>query len=378
MIAEVVVIGGGYAGAATVNTLQRMNAPVSITWISDSPFHVVRHEMHRVIRHPHLLSSLRIPLERIASAEVTCRTATVTELRPERREVGLGAGEYLPYDYLVVTVGCRMPYYGIPGLKSQAIPMQSIEDARTIHGVIRDADVESQDIVVGGGGLTGVQTAGEIVELRDQLDVEMSVTIVEALDSVLPTSKPPLQHRVRRALRDHGVTIIEGEPIVSTSPTTVTLADERELGYDRLVWAGGIAGREFIDVASLETQRTRLVTDDRLRTSDPHVFAVGDIALIDQEHGVAPPTAQAAWQAGPVAARNVAAAVADEPLESWQFDDKGSLISIGSAAIAHDVVGIPVETFGGPAAASLKKLVGTRWIASLTSWREAARLWSYL
>ncbi|PSP73923.1 NADH dehydrogenase FAD-containing subunit, partial [Halobacteriales archaeon QH_9_66_26] len=94
-----------------------------------------------------------------------------------------------------------------------------------------------------------------------------------------------------------------------------------------------------------------------------------------QPEGPCPPTAQAAWQAAEVAGENVARALHGQPLTSWTHEDKGTLVSVGEKAVAHDVVNVPINTFGGPAAKFLKKAVAARWIRDIAGSSQAARAW---
>ena len=111
-------------------------------------------------------------------------------------------------------------------------------------------------------------------------------------------------------------------------------------------------------------------------TSDDRVFALGDSAIVDQPNGPCPPTAEAAWEAAEVAGENVARALHGQPLDSWTYDDKGTLISIGEKAVAHDVVGIPLNTFSGSVAVFIKKAIAARWINDITGPGRALRAWS--
>jgi NADH dehydrogenase len=130
--------------------------------------------------------------------------------------------------------------------------------------------------------------------------------------------------------------------------------------------------------ANLENEHNRVNADATFETSDDRVFALGDSAIVDQPDGPAPPTAQAAWQAAAVAGENVARALHGQPLSEWTHESKGTVVSVGDAAVAHDVVGVPVNTFGGPAAEVLKKAIAARWIRDAGGAARAARAWSDL
>ncbi|MFW5903580.1 MAG: NAD(P)/FAD-dependent oxidoreductase, partial [Halolamina sp.] len=131
----------------------------------------------------------------------------------------------------------------------------------------------------------------------------------------------------------------------------------------------------------VETEHERVVADSTFATSHDRVFAVGDSAVLDGDGNgnPVPPTAQAAWQAADVAAANVVRRMEGRPLETWTYDDKGTLISVGDEAVAHDVSLFPfVDTFGGAPAEFLKKFVAARWIADVSSWNRARQAWPHL
>jgi len=150
-----------------------------------------------------------------------------------------------------------------------------------------------------------------------------------------------------------------------------------------LVWTGGITGRDAMDDVDLENEHNRVTTGANFQTSDERVFAIGDSAIIDQGDQPAPPTAQAAWQAAEVAGENIARAIENRPLKTWEHEDKGTVISVGEKAVAHGVkpafgISLPVDTFGGYPAKNLKKMIAARWIADITSWNVARKSWSSL
>ncbi len=372
MAPEVLVVGAGYAGVAAIDAFQAADRPVAVTWIAPDPYHEVKHEIHRAIRSPTIVEGLRIPRRTIASEDTRVLEDEVVAINPEDRTVALRDDGNRGYDYLLLTVGARTAFYGIPGLEAHAYLLERAADAVRIHEALRAMDAPR--VLVGGGGLSGIQTAGEVAAMRSEADV----TVVEALDTVLPRGDPPIQRAVAETLRAQGVTLRTGAPIVEATGETVVLEGEEAIPYDLLVWAGGVTEREIDHGETLARERNRIAADATLRTSDPRIFACGDAAVIDQPGGIAPASAQAAWQAAPVAARNVLAADRDAPLREWGYDEKGTLVSVGETALAYDVSGIPIAVFDGVPAVMLKKLVAMRWIATAGSYHRALGLWSEL
>jgi NADH dehydrogenase len=391
MTDTVVVLGAGYAGAGAVNRLEAVtDGTVEVTWISEHDYHLVLHEVHRVVRDDEAASTVTIPVDEIASSSTTFREGHVTGVDVDERTVHLDDGT-VSYDYLLVALGSRTAFYGIEGLREYAHTLKSLDDAQRIHDDVVTAAAEASpddpaQVVVGGAGLSGVQTAGEVAGYRDDHDAPIDVTVVEGLDLVLPGRDPELQGAIRKRLDDAGVDVECGEFISKVEPETVLVGgsedeDPTELDYDVLVWTGGITGQEELEGVDVEKddRSNRVYAERDFRTSDDRVFAIGDTALVDQgPDEFAPPTAQAAWQAAEVAGENLLRAARDEPLETWSYDDKGTLVSVGERAVAHGVDVLPMNTFGGPGANVLKKLVAARWIADVSSLGRAIRSWDDL
>ena len=391
MTDNVVVVGSGYAGAGAVKAFEEAVQPgeADLTWISDTDYHLVLHEAHRCVRDPTVESKITIPVEEIKEPRTEFREARVTGLDADARELELDDGETVPYDYCLLAVGTRTAFYGIDGLQEHSLTLKSLEDAREINRTVSDAaDAATADdpaeVIVGGAGLSGIQTAGEIAELRDERGANLNVTLVEGLDEVFPGNDPEVQGKLRKYLENANVGIETGEFISEVDDETVYVGggeDEAptEMGYDVLIWTGGITGRDEFAGADVEKDErsNRVHADATFQTSDERVFAIGDTALVEQgDDDVAPPTAQAAWQAAEVAGENLARQVRGAPLKSWTHEDKGTLISVGERAVAHDVVGMPISTFGGVPAVFLKKFVAARWIAQVSSVGRAVGAWT--
>ena len=381
MTSQIVVVGSGYAGAGAVKAFEDEigEGEAELTWISEHDYHLVLHEVHRAIRKPAVEDKITIPVGEILSEESAFVQGRVVDVDTDDRVVETEGGETVDYDYLLLAVGSTTAFFGIDGLKEHAHQLKGLADAKAIHEDVREAAANATrsdpaQVVVGGAGLSGIQTAGEIAEYRDEHRAPIDISLVEGLDEVFPGNDPQLQGALRQRLEDAGVEILTGDFISKADADAVYFGDEddgfEELPYDVLVWTGGITGQPEIEEVDVEKddRSNRVFAESDFTTSDDRVFAIGDTALIDQGgDDVAPPTAQAAWQAAEVAGENLARAARGAPLQSWEHKDKGTVISIGEEAVAHDVMGMPIKTFGGTPAKLLKKSIAVRWISKVSS-----------
>ena len=386
MTEQVVVLGSGYAGAGAVRSLESsLSGDAEITWVSDVDYHLVLHETHRCISDPSVEEKVKIPVEEIKSESTAFRQATVAGVDTDERTVRIDDGEDIDYDYLLVGVGTRTAFFGIEGLQKHAHTLKGLDDALGIHDDIVDAAAEATQtepaqVVIGGAGLSGIQTAGEVAELRDERSLPIDIHLVEGLDEIFPNNDASIQAALRSLLEARDVNILTGEFIGEVDDETVYIGEDTELDYDVLVWTGGITGREAVREANVDKDERnyRLQAGQNFQTSDERVFAIGDAALIDQDDDdPAPPTAQAAWQAAEVVGENIAREIRGQPLKEWTYKNKGTVVSVGEDAVAHDIFVVPfVDTFGGFPARTLKKAIATRWIKDVTGVGRAVNAWS--
>jgi NADH dehydrogenase len=394
MTENVVVLGSGYAGAGAVNSIEKqLGDRVDLTWVSDVDHHLVLHEAHRAIRNPRVKEKISIPIDDIKEPSTRFVQAEVTDVDTDEKVVELDDGTTVNYDYCVVGIGSQTAFFGIDGLEEHALTLKNLSDALEVHDAVKEAarDATRSDpaqVIVGGAGLSGIQSAGEIAEFRDMHRAPIDIHLVEGLDNVFPPGDPEIQAELDEMLRERDIRIHTSEFIGEVDEETVYVGDEKELDYDVLLWTGGITGQnvaEKLDVGQDERSH-RLHAASTFETNADGVFAIGDSALVDQPGDEpAPPTAQAAWDAAEVVGENLKRAMNDQPLKEWRYKDKGTVISVGDDAVAQDIkpmegIDLPIaqvlgNPFGGAPAKTLKKAIAVRWINRVAGPGRAAKAW---
>jgi NADH dehydrogenase len=367
---HVAVLGAGYAGLTVARRLERrLPDDVDITVVDESDTHLVQHELHRVIRRPALREVITVPLDEVlARSEV--RQARITDIDTAAGVATLSTDdgtEELDYDYAAVCLGAETAFYGLSGVEEHAVPLKRLDHAATIRESVLAAP--GGEAIVGGGGLSGIQVAGELAALSDAESLDLDVTVVEMADRIAPGFGAGFADAVRTELEARGVRIETGATVESATDDTVHLADGRELGYDTFVWAGGIQG-------PAATAGERAEVRANLRVSDS-TFVVGDAGRIVDETGEAvPAAAQTALREAKVAAANIRRLVRDgedgfEPrLDTYRYDSPGWVVSVGDGAVAQ--VG-PVVMSGEPAKAA-KAVIGAGHLGSVGAIGRASDL----
>jgi NADH dehydrogenase len=201
------------------------------------------------------------------------------------------------------------------------------------------------NVVVVGGGPTGVETAGALIELyrsdfsKDYPSVhteDATITLVEAAPELFGMFKENLRKYARKALEKRGVEVALGEVVESIEPTRVTLKSGKLLKSHTLVWGAGLQANPLVQSLGIELQKGNriAVSPDLSLPEQPGVFVVGDIAWItdSKTDEVLPQLGSVALQAGEHAGENIARLVAGRDTEPFTYFDKGTMAMIGRRA----------------------------------------------
>jgi NADH:ubiquinone reductase (H+-translocating) len=351
---RVVVVGAGFGGLAVVRGLRQ--APVDITLIDAHNFHTFQPLLYQVATAGLDTDDVGYAVRGIFRRQrnVRVRMGRVQSIDVVQQLVHTTNGAPIPYDTLVVAAGAVSDSFGVPGVDQHAFALKSIEDAvrfRThllalFEAAAADrADVGegSLDVVVCGGGPTGVEMAGGVLELyarvlaKDfpQLDVARArIALVEAGPRLLPTFSEASSNHARHTLEHRGVEVITGVGVERVEVDAVHLSDGRRIVAQTVVWAAGVRASPI--AAMLDVPLTRggriAVEPDLSVESRPEIFAVGDIAA--DKYVPLPQVAQPAIQGGRHVAAQIEHRLAGRPTEPFRYKDKGSMATIGR----HDAV----------------------------------------
>ena len=374
------IIGGGFGGLYAARALG--NRPVRVTVVDRKNHHTFQPLLYQVATAGLSPGEIAVPirsiLRRFQNIEVLLAEVTGFDLQGHR--VLLRDGE-LSYDYLIVAAGATHAYFGHDEWASLAPGLKTVEDATEIRRRIllafelaeRKARLENKheplNFVIVGGGPTGVELAGALVEIArralasDFRSVDprsARVILVEAGPRVLAAYPEDLSRSAEQQLRDMGVEVMLNAMVTNIGrdfiqigekrlPTAVTLwgagVSASSLGKKLVAAAGnesGVAQQSPgatlpIDARTSSPQTDRagrvIVQPDLTIPGHPEIFVVGDLAASSGNAGKpVPGIAPAAIQMGQYAARTILADKAGKPRGPFHYRDKGTLATIGRKA----------------------------------------------
>ncbi|AIF65294.1 NAD(P)/FAD-dependent oxidoreductase [Terribacillus saccharophilus] len=349
MAKNIVILGAGYGGVLAAQNVRKYytKAQANVTLINKTPTHQIITELHRLAAGSISEKAVAMPVEKLLKGlDVDFKVATVEGFNVDKKEVVLAGGNTLSYDALVVGLGSKTAYFGIPGLEENSLVLKSADDANKVFNQIQDkikayaASKNPADatILIGGGGLTGVELVGEIADklasycLPHGVDPkEIKLQLVEAGPKVLPMLPQHLIDRAQSSLEKRGVEFLLGLPVTNVEGNVVELKDGQKIETNTFVWTGGVQALPMVAESGLETDRGRATVNNFLQSkSHPDVFVVGDSAVYFGEDGRPwPPTAQIAWQMGELVGYNLFAFLEGKTMENFSPINSGTLASLG-------------------------------------------------
>jgi len=359
---RVVVIGAGFAGLSAARHLR--GQPVEVTIVDHHNFHTFQPLLYQVATAGLDPADVAYPVRTIFGREpnVVFRHGRAESVDLEARRVGLVDGTALDYDHLVVATGATTGYFAVPGAARHSLPLYTLADARRLRNHVLErleaADAHPEDFdggaptfVVVGGGATGVEISGALLELLevsvrlDRLRIDPArsrVILLEAGDRLLPGFAEPASGYAQQTLTSRGVDVRLRTPVAAVTGDGVRLGDGESLQAAVVVWAGGVTVDGTL-AASLPTPHGRggrvVLQPDLSVAGHPEVFVVGDAGAVPwgpTRSDPCPQVAQVAIQSGRHAAHQIVRQLSGHATIPFAYHDKGLMATIGRhAAVAQ-------------------------------------------
>lgn len=360
---RVIIIGGGYAGVKALQTLASSNL-CDILLIDQHPYHYLQTEAYELIANECSMTRVTIDLVALCLSygeHVTFIKDTIREIDFENK-CASGQNSCHPYDYLLLCSGSRTAYNSAtPGLREHSHGVKTLPSALSFKHQFEQrlyARMESEggwcsepfNVVIGGGGLSGVEIAAEMAYYIRVFHKDNTLTcdnihifLIIPHEGVLEGMESYLIEKATQRLTHLGVNIIKHSRITSVEEHTLTLNNDTALCFDFMIFTGGIVASTLTStINSSKNKKSQLIVDEYLRVGMYEgVFAAGDIAeLRGIEGDLLPPTAQSAEQSGTCAAHNILASIENREMRRAKIRMEGMMVALGGNYAAISLFGV--------------------------------------
>jgi len=365
---RIVVIGAGFAGLAFAQKMTKQD--VQIVLIDKYNYHQFQPLFYQVAMAGLEPSSISFPLRKLFQKKknVFIRITDLCGVHPDQNEVETSLG-VLSYDALVIATGVDSNYFGNEEIAQKTIPMKSVSEALYLrNSILKDyekalvtPDYEERqsliDIVIVGGGPTGVEVAGALAEMKEYIlpkdypeldNKEVDIYVVQGANCLLKGMSDNASKGAKKFLDKLGVKTLLDTRVVGYDGEVVTMHDGSTIRSKKVIWAAGVKGVKIPGLKEeLYNRSYRLLVDEQCKLmGSNNIFAIGDAAAIqteDQPYGH-PQLAQVALQQGKFLAKNMHSILDNTTDKTFHYRDLGSMATIGRN---RAVVDLPRYKFKG-------------------------------
>ena len=376
---ETVILGGGFAGAYCAKTLGKLieGEHKGKTALISEENYLVFQPMLPEVAGSALGANAVVNSLRTFAKGVTVFKGTVSEINYKERCILLNAGHFsskvkVYFEKLVVALGAVIDLSRVPGMPEHAFLMQNVGDAMklraTVIGRFEEANIQTDPeikrrlltFVVVGGGYSGVETAGQIIDLFHGIqkyysnikDDEFEVILIHSRDHLLPTLSTKLGKYAEKILRSRGLKVMLNERVKALTSKQVYLGNGEVVESHTVVSTVGNAPHpivvELCEKHGIEHEHGRIRTDSAMRVIGTEgIYAAGDCAAVPlwKSDESCPPTAQFAMRQGMLLGKNIMAEAQGKPVKDFKFTGLGELATIGHRSAVASVFGLQFSGF---------------------------------
>ena len=407
---RIVIVGGGLGGLELAFKL--VDDDYQVVLVDKNNYHQFPPLIYQVASGGLEPSSISFPFRRIFQGrkDFFFRMAKVESVNTAKKTINTTVGE-IEYDYLVLAFGAKTNFFGNKDIEATTLPMKSVSEAMKLRNtILRNLELALTEedparkqalmnIVVVGGGASGVEIAGAVAEMkkniiaRDYPDLDssqMHIYLVNAVDRLLSAMDPVSSKRVERDLKELHVHIRQPQFATEYKDGVLKTSAGLEIPTQTVIWVSGICANTIEGFPAESIGHAgRFLTDRFCRVKGVEgVYAIGDVSLVegDEEYPLGhPQLAQVAMQQAKTVAKNFKAMLKGKELKPFRYKNLGVMATIGRN---HAVAEISGKKFGGfPAWAlwlvvHLRSILGVKnktfillnWVWNYINYKQSLRL----
>lgn len=368
---RVVIVGGGFGGLKLAQKLKNSNYQVVL--VDKNNYHQFPPLIYQVASSGIEPSSIAFPFRRLFQRrkDFYFRLAEVLSIMPEEKIIQTSIGK-LSYDYLVLAAGTTTNFFGNKEIEEESIPMKTLSESMGLRNAILDnferaltcaTEKERQEllnVVIVGGGATGVEIAGALSEMKnfvlpkDYPDLPnslMNIYLIESQPRLLAAMSEKSSARVLKYLRSMGVNVLLNQRVTDYKDNTVFINDGSTIATRTFIWVTGVAAQKVdkMPTESIGRGGRILVNEYNQVQGMQDVYSIGDQCLMPNadpawQNGH-PQLAQVAIQQGKLLASNLIRLDKGKELKPFRYKNLGTMATVGRNKAVAEFAGIKMGGF---------------------------------
>ena len=368
---RVVIVGGGFGGLKLAQKLKNSNYQVVL--VDKNNYHQFPPLIYQVASSGIEPSSIAFPFRRLFQRrkDFYFRLAQVLSIMPEEKIIQTSIGK-LSYDYLVLAAGTTTNFFGNKEIEQESIPMKTLSESMGLRNAILDnieraltcaTEKERQEllnVVIVGGGATGVEIAGALSEMKnfvlpkDYPDLPnslMNIYLIESQSRLLAAMSEKSSARVLKYLRSMGVNVLLNQRVTDYKDNTVFINDGSTIATRTFIWVTGVAAQKVdkMPIESIGRGGRILVNEYNQVQGMQDVYSIGDQCLMPNadpawQNGH-PQLAQVAIQQGKLLASNLIRLDKGKELKPFRYKNLGTMATVGRNKAVAEFAGIKMGGF---------------------------------
>lgn len=364
------MVGGGFAGINFIKSLAT-NKNFDIILVDTNNYHFFPPLLYQVATAFIEPSNISYPFRRMFQQKENIRfhLGSLIRINADANNIETDTGK-INYDYLVLAVGTEPNYFGMDNVKQKALPMKTINDALNLRNhlllsmenAVRENIISEREkhlnIVIAGGGPTGVEIAGVLAEMANYIsekeypeinNLKGHIYLIDAGNVLLGSMSKTAQQEAAKVLSKLGVNIKLNVGVKDYVEGKVLLNNSESIATNTLIWTSGVTGKEIIGLPLDSFGKGKRVLVDQYNKvkGTQNIFAIGDISFQTSDNNYPnghPQLAQVAIQQGKLLAANIPKITEGKPLNEFKYNDKGSMAIISKHKAVAD---LPKFSFKG-------------------------------
>ena len=331
---KICILGSGYAGlfcAANLLADYDNRNKYEIIIFDQNSYHQLLQQIHLVSANIKKPNDISFSICDLMKDDIKFYKELVVGVNLGKQNIFTANSKEYDFDYVIIALGSSNAFFGLKGAKEYSQSFRSLDDAIKLHKKIQN--LKDYNIIICGGGATGISLAGAISETSKE---NLNITIVEAQSDILPGWNPKLVEAIKKFLIKNKINLITNNPIKEVYPSSVLLGDGTIIENSLSIWTAGVKGSDIQIIPEVKKTRSNRIIVNKLSQIEGYTnaFAVGDISAFPLDNGqISPQLAQFAVRQAMNVAKNILRKEKGEKRLEFHYEQHGSILSLGNRCI---------------------------------------------